>query len=46
MNYQPKGGTKVAFDYAIQKKRCGKDLTIINLYVIDDETQEKGDLSN
>lgn len=45
-DYQPKSGTKVAFDYAIQKKRCGKDLTIINLYVIDDETQEKGDLSN
>ena len=28
--YQPKSGTKLAFEYACQKKYCGKDITIIN----------------
>ena len=34
-NYQlvsKKSGTKIAFDYAKQRKRNGKDITIINLY--------------
>ena len=31
-DYQPKSGTKVAFDYANQRKNGGKDLTIINLF--------------
>lgn len=31
-DYQPKSGTKVAFDYANQRKKGGKDLTIINLF--------------
>ena len=30
-DYQPKSGTKVAFDYANQRKRNGKDINIINL---------------
>ena len=30
-DYQPKSGTSLAFEYANQKKRGGKDLTIINL---------------
>lgn len=30
-DYQPKSGTKVAFDYANQRKRGGKEITIINL---------------
>ena len=40
-DYQPKSGTKIAFDYANKRERCGKNLTIINLYVVDDETKEK-----
>lgn len=32
-DYQPKSGTKVAFEYANQRKNGGKDLTIINLFV-------------
>ncbi len=36
-NYQPKSGTRLAFDYANQRKRGGKDLTIINLYSAEDE---------
>lgn len=35
--YQPKSGTKIAFDYACQKKRNGKELVIVNLYLEDDE---------
>ena len=35
--YQAKSGTKVAFEYANQRKRGGRDLTIINLYVTEDE---------
>lgn len=34
-DYQPKSGTALAFDYANQRKRVGKDLTIINAYVKD-----------
>ena len=30
-DYQPKSGTRLAFEYAQQKKRGGTDLTIINL---------------
>ena len=30
-DYQPKSGTKVAFVYANQRKRNGKDINIINL---------------
>ena len=29
--YQPKSGTQVAYDYAYQRKRGGKELTIINV---------------
>lgn len=29
--YQPKSGTQIAYDYAYQRKRGGKDLTIINV---------------
>ena len=36
-DYQPKSGTKVAFDYANQRKRGGKEITIINLYESDNE---------
>ena len=36
-DYQPKSGTKVAFDYANQRKRGGKEITIINLYEVEDE---------
>ena len=36
-DYQPKSGKKVAFEYANQRKRGGRDLTIINLYVTEDE---------
>ena len=32
-DYQPKSGTSLAFEYANQRKRGGKDLTIINLYI-------------
>lgn len=35
--YQPKSGTKLAFDYACQKKRNGKELIIVNLYLADGE---------
>ena len=31
-DYQPKSGTALSFEYACQRKRSGKDLTIINLY--------------
>ena len=31
--YQPKSGTKIAFDYAYQKSRAGKEITIINLFI-------------
>ena len=31
-DYQPKSGTQLAFDYANQRKRAGKELTIINVY--------------
>ena len=31
-DYQPKSGTQLAFDYANQRKRGGKDLRIINVY--------------
>ena len=40
-DYQPKSGTQLAFDYASQKKRGGKDLTIINVYEEKDE-ENKG----
>ena len=30
LEYQPKSGTKLAFEYACQKKYSGKDITIIN----------------
>lgn len=30
-DYQPKSGTQLAFDYANQRKRAGKELTIINV---------------
>ena len=36
-DYQPKSGTQLALDYAYQKKRGGKVLTIINVYEEDDE---------
>ena len=36
-DYQPKSGTRLAFDYANQRKRGGKDLTIINVYEEEDE---------
>ena len=36
-DYQPNSGTKVAFDYANQRKRGGKEITIINLYEVLDE---------
>ena len=31
-DYQPNSGTQLAFDYANQRKRAGKELTIINVY--------------
>ena len=31
-DYQPNSGTKIAFDYANQRNRTGKDITIINLW--------------
>lgn len=37
---QPKSGTQLAFDYAYQRKRGGKDITIINVYDEDDENDE------
>ena len=30
--YQPKSGTALAFDYANQRKRGGKDITVINIF--------------
>ena len=30
-DYQPKSGTQLAFDYANQRKRAGKELMIINV---------------
>ena len=30
--YQPKSGTALAFDYANQRKRDGKDITVINIF--------------
>ena len=36
-DYKPKSGTKVAFDYSNQRKRGGKEITIINLYKTEDE---------
>lgn len=36
-DYQPKSGTQLALDYAYQRKRGGKDLTIINVYEEEDE---------
>ena len=39
-DYQPKSGTRLAFEYANQRKRGGKNLTIINLY---EEKDEKGE---
>ena len=39
--YQPNSGTKIAFDYANQRKRGGKEITIINLCKdIDNEIAE------
>lgn len=35
--YQPNSGTKIAFEYANQRKRGGKELGIINLYEEKDE---------
>ena len=36
-DYQPKSGTQLAFDYANQRKRGGKDLRIINVYEEENE---------
>ena len=36
-DYQPKSGTQLAFDYANQRKRGGKDITIININLAEDE---------
>ena len=36
-DYQPKSGTQLASDYAYQRKRGGKDITVINVYEEDDE---------
>ena len=36
--YQPKSGTQLAIDYAYQKKRGGKEITIVNLN--EEETQD------
>ncbi len=36
-DYQPKSGTQLAFDYANQRKRGGKELTIINVYEEENE---------
>jgi hypothetical protein len=30
--YQPKSGTRLAWEYAAQRKHSGKDITIINMY--------------
>ena len=34
--YQPKSGTGIAFDYAYQRKRGGKEITIVNLCEVED----------
>lgn len=34
---QPKSGTEIAFDYAYQRKRGGKEITIVNLCEEEDE---------
>lgn len=31
--YQPKSGTALAFNYAVQRRRAGKIETIINLWI-------------
>lgn len=36
-DYQPKSGTQLALDYAYQRRRGGKDLTVINVYEEEDE---------
>ena len=36
-DYQPKSGTQLALDYAYQRKRGGKDITIINVYEEENE---------
>lgn len=36
-DYQPKSGTQLAFDYANQRRRGGKDLRIINVFEAEDE---------
>lgn len=35
--YQPKSGTKVAFDYANRRKRGGKNIILINIYESNDK---------
>lgn len=45
-DYQPKNGTKVAFDYANQRERGGKGITIINLYETEYEKIVSGILSS
>lgn len=37
-DYQPKSGTQIALDYAYQRKRGGKDITVINVYEEEDES--------
>ena len=37
--YQPKSGTALAFDYANQRKRGGKDITVINIFNTDDKNE-------
>ena len=36
-DYQPKSGTQLALDYAYQRRRGGKDLTVINVYEEEDD---------
>ena len=38
-DYQPKSGTKVAFDYANWRKRGGKNITVINIFDGNDKDQ-------
>ena len=35
--YQPKSGTQLALDYAYQRKRGGKDISVINIFETNDE---------
>ena len=35
--YQAKSGTELAFDYANQRKRSGKDISVINIFEANDE---------